>query len=235
MVEQTIHIRGREVRLLKEHLREAERGWSLLFGGQLRLDIVAVERQICALLDEGRYPLEGSSYVRLQVTADGSWSCSVEGESLYRGYVLRALRPDAVTIRFAHPFEGIQTTAARAVWQTARAMAEARKVRSVVRLDDEMTLREADGAPLFAVAGRTVYTSQEPQGVEGGLAREAIRRAGYPLEILKLKRDHLPRIEELFYVDFRGVTALKSCDGKLLLSAVAERVARQMESIFTKI
>lgn len=235
MIEQTIHIYGRRARFLKEHLREAERGRKLLFGGQLQLDIEAVERQICTLLDEGRYPLEGSSYVRLQVAADGSWSCSVEGDSLYRGYVLRALRPDAVTIRFSLPFEGISTTAARAVWQTARAMAEARKVRSVVRLDEEMTLCEADGAPLFAVAGRTIYTSHELQGVEGALAREAIRRAGYPLEILKLKRDHLPRIEELFYVDYRGVTALKSCDGKLLLSAVAERVARQMESLVAKI
>lgn len=235
MVEQRIHIRGREVRLLKEHLRETERAWRSLLGRELKLDAGAIERQITTLLDQGRYPFDCSSYVRLTVAADGAWSCSVEGESLYRGYVLRALRPDAVTIRFALPFDGLPTTAARTVWQTATAMAEARKVRSVVRLDEQMTFCEADGAPLFAVAGRTVYTSTEPQGVEGGVACEAIRRAGYPLEKLALKRDHLPRIEELFYVDCRGVTALRSCDGKLLLSAVAERVARQMESIFSKI
>ncbi len=231
---QTIHVRGREPRFLILHLEEVERAWFALFHNELRIDAEAVEQQICTLLDNGRYAVDGSAYVEFCVAADGSWGCRVLEQSLYRGYVLRALRPDAVTISFSLPFEGLPTAAGALTWQTALRMAEQRKVRSAVRMDESQTLLEADGAPLFAVVARTVYCSREPRGVEGRLACEAIRRAGYSLRIVPLKRDHLSDIEELFYVDHRGVTALKSCDGKRMLAAVAERVAGQMEALVAK-
>lgn len=234
ILQQMIHVCGREVRFLREHLGEVERAWFALFRSSLRLPAEAVEAEIRRLLEREHCSKEYSTYLRLEVDPEGQWCLQIEGDSLYRGYVLRALRPDAVAIRFELPFEGMPTTAAAQTWQTALCMARSRKVHSVVRLSEELTLMAADGVSLFAVAARTVYVSHEPRGVEGRLAREAIRRAGYSLEIMPLKRDHLPDIEELFYVDHRGVTALGSCDGKPMMAAVAARVAEQMEAIVRK-
>lgn len=235
IIRQMLHVRGRDIRFLGEHLREVERAWLALFREELRLDEAAVGSEIVALLDRERCSKEFSTYLRFDLDGEAKWHLTIEGDSLYRGYVLRALRPEAVTIRFELPFEGVPTVAAALAWQTAHRMAESRKVRSVVRMSEDLTLPEADGVPLFAVAARTVYTSREPRGVEGRLAREAIRRAGYRLEIMPLKRDHLPDVEELFYVDHRGVTALQSCDGKWMLAAVAARVAEELEAVVRKI
>lgn len=234
ILQQTIHVFDGKPRFLEEHLRELQRGWFTLLGENLQLDSQKVHGQIEELLIKERCPRGYSSYVRLAIDFRGGVHYSIEGESLYRGYVLRALRPDAVAIRFEVPFAGVATVAAHQTWQTALRIAEQRKVRSVVRMSEDTTLLEADGAPLFAVAARTIYSSRELHSVEGRLAMEAIRRAGYSLRIMALKRSHLPDIEELFYVDHRGVTALRSCDGKLMLSAVAERVAEQLEAIVRK-
>ena len=232
--QQIIHVCGREIRFLREHLGEVEQAWFTLFRSPLRLSVEAVESEMLRMLEREHCSKVYSTYLRLEVDGEGQWRLQIEGDSLYRGYVLRALRPDAVVIRFELPFDGLPTTAAAQSWQTALCMARSRKVHSVVRMSEDLTLLEGDGAPLFAVAARTVYTSREPRGVEGRLAREAIRRAGYPLEIIPLRRDHLPDIEELFYVDHRGVTAFGICDDKPMMAAVAARVAEQMEKIVRK-
>ena len=95
-------------------------------------------------------------------------------------------------------------------------------------------LRTADGAPLFAVRGHTVYTAPAPASVEGCLAREAVRAAGLTLREEPLRRRELPRAEELFYADHRGITALSRCDGQPLMTLVAERVAEALEGLFPK-
>ena len=44
----------------------------------------------------------------------------------------------------------------------------------------------------------------------------------------------LPRIDELFFADHRGITALARCDGQPLMSLIAERIALVMEGLFPK-
>ena len=44
----------------------------------------------------------------------------------------------------------------------------------------------------------------------------------------------MPRAEELFYADHRGITALSRCDGQPLMILVAERVAEALEGLFPK-
>ena len=73
-----------------------------------------------------------------------------------------------------------------------------------------------------------------PAGVERTLAVRAVRAAGLELRETAFGRRELPQIEELFWVDHRGVTALSRCDGQPLMSLFAERVAEAMESLFPK-
>ncbi len=231
---QTIHVLGRRPRLLKEHLREMSRHCLGLYRVDFTPDLQAVEQAIVELLNRERYPQDRSVGVTLWAEPSGAWRVEALGEALYRGYVLRALRPEAQMLAFDLPFGGAPTAAARLTWQTARTIVAERKANAVVRLDAEGRLCEADGAPLYVAVGRTIYTSHEGSEVEAGLAAEAIRRAGYTLCVEPLPRTWLPKMEELFYVDYRGVTSLQSCDRKLLMSVMATRVAEAMESIFSK-
>lgn len=232
---QTIHTLDRRPRLLREHLAEIDRAMQSLYSTRFRVEVQEVEQAITTLLERERYPLDRSVGVVMAATASEEWQLEAVGEALYQGYVLRALRPEACTLRFDLPFEGLSTSASEAAWQLAHTVARQRDVGSVVRINREGVLCEGDGSPLYAAVGRTLYTSTRHQGVEAMLAAEAIRRAGYTWKVEPLREEYLPQIEELFYVDYRGITALGSCNKKLMMSAMAERVAVAMESIFRKI
>lgn len=229
---QIIHVAGRTPRLMKEHLQELKGAFHTLCRGDLECGEAELREAILQALDRGRYPLDCSSYVSLYAEFTGRWWVEVEQEFLYRGYVLRALRPEAMVLRFDVPFEGVGSVAADEAWHMAHEIAFARGVRSVVRANSEGWLCEGDGAPLFAAVGRRLYTSQKPRGVEGRLAVEAIRRAGYPLAIEPFTLKDLPSIDELFYLDHRGVTALSACEKKVMMASMAERVARSCEALF---
>ena len=89
---QTVHVRGRRPRLLREHLDRLERSHAELFGERPHFDAEEVRTRIVRLLDAERYPAELSAGVRLELR-DGGLDLRPEPVSPYRGYVLRALRP----------------------------------------------------------------------------------------------------------------------------------------------
>lgn len=45
-----------------------------------------------------------------------------------------------------------------------------------------------------------------------------------------LPRRMLPMFDELFYVDWRGVTSLAHCDGEPFMTLLSERIAEAMEA-----
>jgi len=48
------------------------------------------------------------------------------------------------------------------------------------------------------------------------------------------KSADLPRMDELFFIDHRGVTALAHCDGHPCMAILAERVAQSLGGLFPK-
>ena len=95
-------------------------------------------------------------------------------------------------------------------------------------------VRTADDAPLFAVRGKTAFVSPAEACVERELGLRAVEAAGLELEERPVMRDELPRFDELFYVDHRGVTALAHCDGHPCMAILAERVAQSLGGLFPK-
>ena len=95
-------------------------------------------------------------------------------------------------------------------------------------------VRTADNAPLFAVRGKTAFVSPAEACVEQELGLRAVEAAGLELEERPVMRDELPRFDELFYVDHRGVTALAHCDGHPCMAILAERVAQSLGGLFPK-
>ena len=214
---QTVHLARGRARNAEAHAARLDAASRELFGrGYAPARLAA---RIEALAAAERYPTGVSGFVRIELGADGEERLTPAGVSLYDGYALRSLQPEAVTLRYDLPLTEAPTSAREA---------------AAVRCDREGILREADDAPLFAVAGHTVLAAPGTQSVERELAVRAVRAAGLELREEPFGCGELPRIDELFFADHRGITALARCDGQPLMSLIAERIALVMEGLFPK-
>jgi len=90
----------------------------------------------------------------------------------------------------------------------------------------------ADEAALFAIRGRRVYAPPGEASIGRSLAVRSIRAAGLELIEAPVGRDELPRMDELFFIDHRGVTALSRCDGQPYMAILAERIAGALRGLF---
>ncbi len=229
---QTVHLARGRARNAEAHAARLDAASRELFGrGYAPARLAA---RIEALAAAERYPTGVSGFVRIELGADGEERLTPAGVSLYDGYALRSLQPEAVTLRYDLPLTEAPTSAREAAAQLARRMAEHAGADVAVRCDREGILREADDAPLFAVAGHTVLAAPGTQSVERELAVRAVRAAGLELREEPFGCGELPRIDELFFADHRGITALARCDGQPLMSLIAERIALVMEGLFPK-
>ena len=229
---QTVHLARGRARNAEAHAARLNAASRELFGrGYAPARLAA---RIEALAAAERYPTGVSGFVRIELGADGEERLTPAGVSLYDGYALRSLQPEAVTLHYDLPLTEAPTSAREAAAQLARRMAERAGADVAVRCDREGILREADDAPLFAVAGHTVLAAPGTQSVERELAVRAVRAAGLELREEPFGCGELPRIDELFFADHRGITALARCDGQPLMSLIAERIAFVMEGLFPK-
>ena len=229
---QTVHLARGRARNAEAHAARLDAASRELFGrGYAPARLAA---RIEALAAAERYPTGVSGFVRIELGADGEERLTPAAVSLYDGYALRSLQPEAVTLRYDLPLTEAPTSAREAAAQLARRMAERAGADVAVRCDREGILREADDAPLFAVAGHTVLAAPGTQSVERELAVRAVRAAGLELREEPFGCGELPRIDELFFADHRGITALARCDGQPLMSLIAERIALVMEGLFPK-
>lgn len=229
---QTVHLARGRARNAEAHAARLDAASRELFGrGYAPARLAA---RIEALAAAERYPTGVSGFVRIELGADGEEHLTPAGVSLYDGYALRSLQPEAVTLRYDLPLTEAPTSARKAAAQLARRMAERAGADVAVRCDREGILREADDAPLFAVARHTVLAAPGTQSVERELAVRAVRAAGLELREEPFGCGELPRIDELFFADHRGITALARCDGQPLMSLIAERIALVMEGLFPK-
>ena len=229
---QTVHLARGRARNAEAHAARLDAASREMFSrGYAPARLAA---RIEALAAAERYPTGVSGFVRIELGADGEERLTPAGVSLYDGYALRSLQPEAVTLRYDLPLTEAPTSAREAAAQLARRMAERAGADVAVRCDREGILREADDAPLFAVAGHTVLAAPGTQSVERELTMRAVRTAGLELREEPFGCGELPRIDELFFADHRGITALARCDGQPLMSLIAERIALVMEGLFPK-
>lgn len=231
-VYQTMHTLGYRALHTSEHLRLADLYGEELFGRRVELIPVRLQRLISKLLDSLRYPREVSCFVELRLYASGL-TCIAAGErGLAAGYLFRPVYPDAVTVPFhARP---IPCSATREAIRTAAWTARAQNTDAWVGIGPDGHVACCDGCPLFGVEDRTVLTPRIEDSVDCTSALHAVRRAGYRLRTGDLTPDRLGRLDEIFYVDHRGLTALRQLDGRLLMHIIAERVALKLNDVMAK-
>ena len=219
---QTVHILDGESLCLREHLAVLDRWSRTLFGCPGPQDAREVGTAIAAVAGREAPGSDRSKFLRLEF----------EGVSLYRGYDLRSLMPEAVTLQYEPPLFDAPTSAREAAVELARQYAGLQGASVAVRCDRNGTLMAADEAALFAIRGRRVYAPPGEASIGRSLAVRSIRAAGLELIEAPVGRDELPRMDELFFIDHRGVTALSRCDGQPYMAILAERIAGALRGLF---
>ena len=229
---QTVHVLDGECLCLREHLAVLDRWSRTLFGCPGPQDAREVGTAVAAVVGREAPGSDRSKFVRLVLPASGSLRLEFEGVSLYRGYDLRSLMPEAVTLQYEPPLFDAPTSAREAAVELARQYAGLQGASVAVRCDRNGTLMAADEAALFAIRGRRVYAPPGEASIGRSLAVRSIRAAGLELAASPVGRDDLPRMDELFFIDHRGVTALSRCDGQPYMAIFAERIAGALRGLF---
>lgn len=229
---QTIHVARGRARNVAAHIALLDAASRTLFGRRYMPGTERLTARIEALAATERYPRSVSGFVRLELAPDGREQLLAAGISLYDGYALRSLMPEAATVRYELPLTDAPTTLREAAVALADLEAARRGATKAVRCSTDGMLLTADDAPLFALRGHTLLAAPAPASVEGALLREAARRTGLTLRDEPFGCGDLRRLDELFYVDHRGVTSLSHCDGIPFMSLTAERLAGALEALF---
>lgn len=254
---QTLHLFHGRVRMLDRHVALLDRCARVLFDRPYQPDLSRLERQLLTLAAEHRYPDDLASFVRIELTADGAARLLPMGVSYYDGYALRSIRPEGVGIAYDPPLNGYPTQAREAAVATARRMAECAGGRVAVQIGLDGAFHTIEGAPMAVVQGYTVRLAPEstpceippsrfgpegsplhgcrfeaPRSVEYELLARAVRAAGLTLREELFGPEIRTGIDEMFWLDHRGITALSHFDGRPLMSIIAERVADALEGLF---
>ena len=154
---QTVHVLDGECLCLREHLAVLDRWSRTLFGCPGPQDAREVGTAVAAVVGREAPGSDRSKFVRLVLPASGSLRLEFEGVSLYRGYDLRSLMPEAVTLQYEPPLFDAPTSAREAAVELARQYAGLQGASVAVRCDRNGTLMAADEAALFAIRGRRGY------------------------------------------------------------------------------
>ena len=144
---QTVHILGGRSLHLTAHLAVLDRWSRELFGRPAGFRQQPLARQIEALAAQtAPADCDLSQFVRIVVPASGDPAFRLEsaGISLYRGYDLRSLMPDAATLQYDMPFPEAPTSAREAAAGLARQQARLHGASVAVRCDGDGIVRTAN-------------------------------------------------------------------------------------------
>ena len=230
---QIVHCHHNRPRFVAEHHALLTRSAERLWGVKPAMTAAQLTSAIEQLLQRERYSQAVSAFVRVDLMSDGAVQLTPLGSSLYEGYALRSLRPECCTLRYELPFAEPCSTAAEACHALAEEVARSSGFEAAVRCDATGVLRSLGDAHLFAGHGGALYTSETPTSVEGRLLIKAAERLHLRCYVQPLTAEKINRYEELFAVDYRGITALARCDEHPLMTLRADRLAEEMEALVT--
>lgn len=141
---QTLHLHRGRVRNLAAHAALLDTASRETFFRPYMPDLQRLAVRIEAAAAAENYPDGVSSFVRLELAADGSERLLPLGASLYDGYALRSVTPDAAAVAYELSFTDAPTTVRESVALLARQRALHADAQVAVHVDRDGVLRSAD-------------------------------------------------------------------------------------------
>ncbi|MEG2613200.1 MAG: branched-chain amino acid aminotransferase, partial [Alistipes sp.] len=112
---QTVHTLGGRAFRLAEHIALLDMAAHTLFARSFPLDASRLAARITPLLSAAKMPTDYSVFVQIRMSASGEVQIEIGDISLYKGYDLRSIRPDAISLTYELPFGGYPTSARQAI------------------------------------------------------------------------------------------------------------------------
>lgn len=231
---QNVHTLGGAARHTAAHTALLCAAAKSLFGFDPEITADDLRRRIARLTEACRMPSCVSVRAVVRLYPTGSIEIACDEPSIYAGYVLRSLRPDAICLRMAPPLPSLPTSAAEHTRLLADTMAHTRGARTAILTDSDGTVISESAQPIFIVNGYTVSTpavSAAEESVERRLVRESLRQTDLTFAERLITLDTLAAADEIFTADHRGITSIARIGRKPYMSIIAERVASRIENV----
>lgn len=214
---------------LPQHIKIISQASEALFEEQFEYSEQEVAKQIATLLGAARLSRKVSICITLKQYASGDVTIEYDEPSIYSGYVMRSLRPEATCLRMQIPLESYPTSASVEACNLAEAIAQGRGYHTAIIIDTEDTIRCDTSHPIAIVKEMTLYIANTSLSVERDMLEQATRKAGYKVEYRTLKRADLATADEVLVMNWQGITAMQQVNGKPYMSIIAENIARNLE------
>ncbi len=228
---QTIHTLAHHALHVEHHCRLLERSFLDIFFRPITLNCSSIEHDIRALLTEQNRSKELSQYVELRIDVEANIRIVVVEQSIYEGYVFRAITPTVAPVTFDSPFGLHSSSARRAAICFADDMAHNQGCEMALecrRVDGENQAIAIQGGAIFGVINRTLIASVDILSVERMLVLEAAKECNMEVVERCIMRKELTTFDELFFVDHHGVTAISQYQQQRYMSIMAENIAGRM-------
>lgn len=228
---QYIHTFNHKTRYMAEHIALLNSSAEELFGERLKANcsIHQLDHQIEELLATNRLTRNASICVELRLDAVGNYELRSHEPSIYSGYVHRSLRPDAVCLPINIPMQQHPTSAAAATRLLADAMARKNGFHRALIAERDGGLAIEPCEPLFLIKEYTLTAQQGCNSVEDRLTTSAAEALGLKIERRRVMVGDLKDADEVFSVNWQGVSSMAHIGKQPYMSIMAEKIASQME------
>ena len=214
---------------LPQHIKIISQASEALFEEQFEYSEQEVAKQIATLLGAARLSRKVSICITLKQYASGDVTIEYDEPSIYSGYVMRSLRPEATCLRMQIPLESYPTSASAEACNLAEAIAQGRGYHTAIIIDADDTIRCDTSHPIALVKEMTLYIANTSLSVERDMLEQATRKSGYKVEYRTLKRTDLATADEVLVMNWQGITAMQQVNGKPYMSIIAENIAKEFE------
>lgn len=228
---QNVHTIGYSPRHLDRHVEILQTLSEELFDRDFTPSAERLAEEIASHLEQERATRTNSIHIVLKSTSEGYCLMHICPPSLYRGYVLRSLRPEMVTMRSSIPLQTYPTSASTATRMLCNEIARSRGFHAALIMGEKEELYSESTCPLALVQGRRLLLAPMPYSVEQKLVEQAAQRAGIEVEKRTLFRDDMINADEVLQINWQGITAAKHVDGRQYMAIIAERLAQEMEKL----
>ena len=164
-------------------------------------------------------------YVRYNSNGTVEMECV---DTLYDEFSLRALRPHFFVCQVSGELLTGNTSAKEALLELNRTTALASKQGVALWANEQGEILAIDGAPVIAVFDNEVRFSRIGSGVEFELAFGMAEKIKKNITREEILLSDIANAKELLYIDYRGITAVKSFELHHFMDITAERIAKHV-------
>lgn len=229
---QRMRTKGYNIINLTRHLELLDFTYNILYGESCTLQQSEVESACNTLLLKGGYSSSATHIVEMQYDQDKNLLLRVVETSPYKEFALRALRPNAQLFSIEGHELTLQTTAATQFTELLRLLSRHYNCDVPLCVNSQGEVWSVDGTVPFVVKGKQITIGTSMDTVEAEMAATALASLiKYEVKMDIITVDQALDADEIFYVDSRGITCLKSISGNMLSDNIANLLYRTLNFV----